>query len=143
MSIALVVILVAVFIFKKPVMQKNNLKSSTNPSATVKTNSKIPTPPAVGEEFLTTLLNIKNIKLEDGIFSDPAFATLKDSTIELVSEGNEGRINPFAPIGVDPSTIVTNIPIIESTNTSSGTFTNIGDLLSPTIPPVGNTPGTH
>ena len=52
-------------------------------------------------DFLTLLLNVKNIKLEDAIFSDPAFASLHDSSITLIPDGNEGRPNPFAPLGVD------------------------------------------
>ena len=52
-------------------------------------------------DFLTLLLGVKNIKLEDAIFSDPAFQSLRDSSIVLVPDGNEGRPNPFAPLGQD------------------------------------------
>ena len=55
----------------------------------------------LGQEFLTLLLNVKNIRLDDSIFTDPAFATLRDSSIVLIQDGNEGRPNPFAPIGSD------------------------------------------
>jgi hypothetical protein len=53
----------------------------------------------IGQEFLTTLLNIRSIKLDDSIFANPAFLSLSDFTTTLVPEGNEGRSNPFAPIG--------------------------------------------
>jgi len=56
---------------------------------------------AVGQEFLSLLLNIRNIKLDDAIFSKPSLRSLQDYTITLIPEGNEGRENPFAPIGVE------------------------------------------
>jgi len=57
----------------------------------------------IGQEFLTQLLNIRSIKLREDIFSRPAFISLTDFTIELIQLGNEGRVNPFAPFGVDGS----------------------------------------
>lgn len=59
----------------------------------------------IGQEFLTQLLNIRSIKLREDIFSRPAFISLTDFTIELVQLGNEGRVNPFAPFGVDGETV--------------------------------------
>lgn len=52
-------------------------------------------------EFLSLLLNVRNIKLNDSILSDPAFKSLSDSTIVLTQDGTEGRPNPFAPLGSD------------------------------------------
>jgi hypothetical protein len=63
--------------------------------------SASPSGSQVGQEFLTLLLNLKTITLNDAIFSKPAFKDLQDYTITLVPEGNEGRVNPFAPIGVE------------------------------------------
>ena len=56
---------------------------------------------AVTQEFLSLLLNVRSIKIDDSIFSDNAFLSLRDSTILLIPDGNEGRPNPFAPIGSD------------------------------------------
>ena len=53
------------------------------------------------QDFLTLLLSVKNIKLNDAIFSDSAFNSLRDSSITLTQDGNEGRPNPFAPLGSD------------------------------------------
>ena len=61
------------------------------------------TGPAVGQEFLNLLLNVRNIKLDDSILNLNSFKSLQDFTITLTPEGNEGRINPFAPIGVETS----------------------------------------
>ena len=55
----------------------------------------------IAKDFLALLLSVTSIKLDDAIFSDSAFQSLNDSSITLVPDGNEGRINPFAPIGVD------------------------------------------
>lgn len=74
---------------------------------------------AVSAEFLTILLNIKSLKLDDSIFSDPVFNSLIDSSIVLVPDGNEGRPNPFAPVGFD--------------------FVNV----SPTLPDPGFSTGTN
>lgn len=61
-------------------------------------------PPAesqIAGNFLSVLLSIRGLELDESIFSDPAFLSLRDSSIELVPDGNEGRPNPFAPIGTD------------------------------------------
>ena len=83
--------------FLKPSPEEDSLVSSTGLSA-------IPASPTEGNEspdkdFLPLLLSVKNIRLNDAIFSDPSFTALTDSSIELLPEGNEGRPNPFAPLG--------------------------------------------
>jgi hypothetical protein len=56
----------------------------------------------VPRDFLTLLLSVRNIRLEDAIFSDAAFKNLDGShSIILTQDGNEGRPNPFAPLGPD------------------------------------------
>ncbi|MFA6257287.1 MAG: hypothetical protein WCT29_02050 [Candidatus Paceibacterota bacterium] len=57
--------------------------------------------PVLAGEFLSLLLSVENIKLEDAIFSNPAFKNLKDSSIVITGDGTEGRPNPFARIGSD------------------------------------------
>lgn len=52
-------------------------------------------------DFLSLLLNVRTIKLDDSIFSDRAFLSLRDSSIILLKDGTEGRPNPFAPIGAE------------------------------------------
>lgn len=60
----------------------------------------------VVQDFLILLLNVKNIKLNDAIFSDPSFNSLRDSSITLIPDGNEGRPNPFAKFGSDAAVVV-------------------------------------
>lgn len=74
---------------------------TTNDQALGSTESVSQT--GVGREFLTSLLNIKNIKLNDSIFSNPSFSNLQDFTITLVEQPS-GRPNPFAPVGSDQTT---------------------------------------
>ncbi len=59
--------------------------------------------------FLSLLLNVKSISLEDKIFSDIAFISLKDSSILITQDGTEGRPNPFAPIGTEVNTSLQNL----------------------------------
>jgi len=59
----------------------------------------------IGQQFLSQLLNIRSLKLREDIFSRPAFLSLEDFTINLVQPGNEGRRNPFAPFGIDTSSV--------------------------------------
>lgn len=53
-----------------------------------------------GREILALLADLKKISLDESIFSDPIFQSLKDFSVELAPEP-KGRQNPFAPIGKD------------------------------------------
>ena len=69
----------------------------------------------ITQDFLAVFSNIKNIKLNDSIVSDPAFISLRDSSITLIPDGNEGRPNPFAQFGNDsvpPALPIPSVPII-------------------------------
>ena len=84
--------------FSSPSAPKENLTSSapvTNTTAPTITDT------AVGRELLSTLLNLRTIKLNDQIFTNPSFTSLRDFTITLSGNTPEGRPNPFAPIGTD------------------------------------------
>lgn len=96
---ALALILIYIFFIKKSAPQASLVATSGDGTAATPMSSGSDT--EVTKEFLAILLNVKNIKLNDAIFSDPAFATLRDSSIVLTPDGTEGRVNPFAPIGSD------------------------------------------
>ena len=53
------------------------------------------------QDFLALLLNVRNIKLDDSIFTTPAFLSLQDSSIILEPDSSPGRANPFAQFGHD------------------------------------------
>ncbi|OIO29590.1 hypothetical protein COX93_03270 [Candidatus Nomurabacteria bacterium CG_4_10_14_0_2_um_filter_30_12] len=95
-------ILVYIFFIKKAPDQ-GNLISSFSTSGIVPENTGIQDGDStVSQDFLSVLLGVKNIKLDDSIFSNKSFINLHDSSILLTSPGDEGRVNPFAPIGNDP-----------------------------------------
>lgn len=96
--------------------------SSTPSAPTDNLTSSAPAPTStdplvdtsVGNELLSILLNLRTIKLNDQIFSNSAFTSLRDFTITLAGNSPQGRPNPFAPIGTDPAisnnTDITNVP---------------------------------
>ena len=98
--IGAILVLIYIFLIKAPDETATLVSSSGVAPATTTTDS------SVAKDFLTLLLNVKNIKLDDAIFSDSAFGALRDSSITLTPDGNEGRPNPFAPLGID---IVANV----------------------------------
>jgi len=65
----------------------------------------------ISKDFLALLLNVRNIKLDDAIFSDLAFNSLRDSSITLIPDGTEGRKNPFAQLGSDPVSVTPLLPL--------------------------------
>ncbi|MEK7569575.1 MAG: hypothetical protein AAB500_01640 [Patescibacteria group bacterium] len=95
-AVCLVVIYLALFRGKG---DEEALLSSSGEVATVATGSGGSS--GITGSFLSLLLSVKGLSLNDAIISDPAFISLVDSSIELVPEGNEGRPNPFAPLGFD------------------------------------------
>ena len=113
-AIAVVFILLYV-LFIKPAPQQADLVSSTLPSVSSTSGTTATTNPGSGsslntQDFLTLLLNVNNIKLDDAIFSDPAFTSLHDSSIVLTPDGTQGRPNPFAQFGNDNPLTTTTTP---------------------------------
>ncbi|MFA6585803.1 MAG: hypothetical protein WCS86_01425 [Candidatus Paceibacterota bacterium] len=100
--IAAVLILIYIFFIKKAPEEANLTSSPITTTSTSGDTSTIDQNSALTRDFLSVLLNVKNIKLDDAIFSDASFNNLRDSSILLVASGDEGRPNPFAPIGSDP-----------------------------------------
>ena len=61
------------------------------------------------QDFLTQLLKIDSIKIDDKIATNPAFTVLVDLSKPIDPDTNPGRINPFAPLGADSATVSTQI----------------------------------
>jgi len=109
--IAVVLILIYIF-FIKPSPEEQNLVSSSNINTTTLVDtSTINQNSLIAQDLLSVLLGVKNIKLDDTIFSDVAFLNLHDSSILLAPLGNEGRSNPFAPIGFE-AVVAPVIPVV-------------------------------
>ena len=131
-AIAAALVLVYIF-FVKPSLDSQNQaglvsSTSTNSSGVATTTTTTGTDSSVTGDFLSLLLNINTIKLDDGIFDDPAFNSLHDSTITLIPDVTQGRTNPFAQFGSDSvsTTSVDNtivIPAVPPTTTSKNTPT--------------------
>lgn len=105
--IALAFILIYVLFIKPSPEEEGSLVSSgvgtvlPNIDGSVPNANTAKTNPLFTKDFLILFSNVKNIKLDDAIFSDPAFSSLYDSSIILVPDGTEGRPNPFAQFGND------------------------------------------
>lgn len=52
----------------------------------------------VGQDLIVLLSEIQSIRLDSQLFDNPAFRSLTDYSVELISEP-QGRANPFAEIG--------------------------------------------
>lgn len=126
-TIAAVLVLVYLYFVKSPATQSNLVSSNStslpniNGSTNQATNSTSNVTTVEAKDFLALLLNVKNIKLDDAIFTSTAFMSLRDSSITLVPDGNEGRPNPFAPFGND---VAPSAPNISSTPSTPATPTN-------------------
>lgn len=103
--IAAAFVLIYIFFIKPSPPQENLISSSdivlpnmngSNPNVTTPSETSL-----VAKDFLILLLNVENIKLDDAIFSEPSFNSLRDSSITLIPDGTEGRPNPFAQFGVE------------------------------------------
>lgn len=99
-SIGAVLVLVYIFFIKPSFEDTGNLISSP---ATLPVSSGVASDNSlIAQDFLPLLLGVRDIKLNDSIFSDVAFTSLDGSHgITLTQDGTEGRPNPFAPLGSD------------------------------------------
>lgn len=68
----------------------------------------------VGDDFLRLLLSLKRISLNTTFFDTPTYRSLQDYSVPIFSDGTEGRVNPFAPIGQDPVTIAPTVSVTTS-----------------------------
>ena len=98
--IAASLILIYIFFIKKAPEEENFISSS---NTTLSDTNTLQQNSLIARDFLSVLLSVKSIKLNDTIFSDGAFVQLHDSSILLTSPspGDQGRLNPFAPIGYE------------------------------------------
>jgi len=99
-SIGAVLVLTYFFFIRTPAPEDNLVVSST--SGSLEGAAAMEGEVAAAREFLTLLLSVRNIRLDDSVFSDAGFKNLDGShSITLVQDGSEGRPNPFAPLGSD------------------------------------------
>lgn len=65
----------------------------------ISTNETV-TADSVGDETLQILSELRTLTLDEDIFTDKAFQSLEDFSMEI-KEQPVGRNNPFAPLGED------------------------------------------
>ena len=146
----------AYFFFIKKAPEEPNLATSESSPTTTATTGGVSSgtlDTQLSKDFLSVLLSIKSISLDDSIFADVAFQSLKDSTIVLLPDGSEGRPNPFAPIGTDINIVPDSfISDLGASNAEDGLFTDLDvsietntplSLTSPTTTAVNKIPTTR
>lgn len=103
LAVGVALVLVYIFFIKPAISNSNTppLVSSAGVTPAVQNTAGGEAARTLTQDFLTLLLSVNNIKLDDAIFSDLAFKSLDDPKVTLTPDGSEGRINPFAPIGTD------------------------------------------
>lgn len=109
-TIAAIFVLIYIFFIKSAPVEESLVVSTPAPNmngAPITMDNSNNTS-LVAKDFLALLLNVKNIKLNDSIFSDGAFNSLHDSSIILEPDGTEGRVNPFAQFGNDAPVSINN-----------------------------------
>ena len=93
----IIVILVAVVGFIAFTYLKGN--SNDNSGSSIVAEQRV-AEFAGAREILSLLNRMAKVKLDDSIFNDNSFKSLKDTTVVLVGQP-VGRNNPFAPLGTD------------------------------------------
>ncbi len=121
------------FLKKKPALTgalqtTSGVGSGTQSGASSGTAS-MSTANAVGGDFLSLLLNIQSIKLDDSILSSKAFTVLQDFNRPIPPDADPGRPNPFAPVGTD-SALVSNQVSTSSPSSITGTASTFNGTVS-------------
>lgn len=152
--IAFISIVASFFINRDSNTSGNALQSTTTGGTgapltqNATTNPNLLNTENINREFVSMLLNLQSITLNDDIFSEPAFKALVDNTVRLNQPGNQGRPNPFAPIGTDSISGGVNLnasassalPSSQNLNNSSDSLNlstnNNEQIENPIIPPI-------
>lgn len=103
--VAVIIVIVIAFVVINNMKSKNPssdsaLSSSSGNVTTTRSSTASQTEVEnFSNELLRLLGSLENLTLNDSLFFNPAFDQLTDITIPLRKEGNQGRRNPFSPIG--------------------------------------------
>ena len=112
-----IVILIGVLVFlliknKKPQIADSQLESQTNIQDPNQPLSEISGDQISKDtSFLVTLLGLTKITIDPMIFSSNLFINLRDNTVEIISEKNPGRPNPFTPFEENKKITSSNISV--------------------------------
>lgn len=117
------------FVQKTPV-GNGGLATTSGVGATGTTSVATPASGSVGQDFLSLLLSVQSIKLDDSIFKSKAFESLQDFNRPIPPDTNPGRPNPFAPLGSDGGTAAVVVSTSNVSSITTGTATLNGTLSS-------------
>ena len=93
-------------------------KNSGNTSGLVSDSTVNSATSQADQDFLQLLLQIQNVRIDSGIFTNPVFLSLQDDGLPIL-EQPQGRPNPFSPIGVDTAS-----PSSGNSTSSDATISN-------------------
>ncbi len=100
---------------------KGGNESSSSSLVSTTTGSNPATTPASGSvpesQTITLLKNLSTLRLNGNVFSNPVFRSLSDISIVLPQVTNQGRRNPFAPLGSDGGVVAPVAPAAPGTPT--------------------------
>lgn len=104
--IAIVVLLAGIFFAVTQMLPKKKSTASsllTKETGTLGTTPMAaPSPTALSGDFAMALSTITGIDLDTTLFANPSYKALRDYPVNLGTD-TVGRVNPFAPVGVDDS----------------------------------------
>lgn len=89
------------FVIKKDTPQVTPGLVSTSTGAAQGVQNSTAGQDTTGSQVVVLLRNLSAIKLDDSVFTNPSFALLTNVSIALPPITNQGRRNPFAPVGAD------------------------------------------
>ncbi len=143
-TVFIVVVIAGLAVLGVLFVGKNSPQTQT---ATLTTSADIPLPgnitgnTANADEFSSLLSSINTITIDTSFFKNPAYTLLRDYPVTLGTDV-VGRINPFAPVGSDPSTLVPQTAVtiqtlqpgkITSTTAELGAQLSVADTAATTI----------
>lgn len=103
-SVVIVAVIVAVAFLAYYFYKSGN---STESSSLLSSSSGQPDASQIGSQVLSLLSQIQSLRIDDSLFSDPGYQTLRDYSVVIPAE-DVGRDNPFAPIpGFNPASAKT------------------------------------
>ncbi len=113
-SVGAIAVIVVLNSFLTP---KKTPATSNSSNLLTSTTGMIPLPGAPSttsaDEFSKVLSSIKNITIDTSVFQNRAYIALRDYPVTLGSE-TVGRVNPFAPIGVDSASPVAQDTLVQT-----------------------------
>lgn len=129
--------IVIIIVLSSVLRSKKTPKVSNPTNLLTSTTGIVPLPGASGitsaDEFSKVLSSIRNITIDTSLFQNHAYIALRDFPVILGTD-SVGRVNPFAPIGVDSPLPVIQDTIVQTLQTGKITKTTaeVGAQVTPT-----------